>query len=267
MGLFQKKSANDKELAHLQKKESIFLQKRIKKKDSILNQMLSEKVPEKMQSALNTAFQKAFLIVFEKGTNVIEKTYSKEDLKKDYEIQQTAADLKKDRKSLRSFTKKAGGHSIRNLMLSGASGIGMGVLGIGLPDIPLFTGLILKNIYEIALNYGYEYQSEEERFFVLLIIQGAVSYGTETEDVNQKLNCYIETGSFPKYLSMDKQVKATASALSKELLYMKFLQGIPVVGAVGGAYDAVYMRRITEYAQLKYHLRFLLRQKDRDSNS
>lgn len=264
MGLFQKKSVIDKELERLQKKESIFLQKRAQKKDSLLNQKLSEKVPEKMQSALNTAFQKAFLIVFEKGTNIIEKTYSKENLKKDYELQQTAVDLKKDRKSLKSFSKKSQNHSTRNLMLSGASGIGMGVLGIGLPDIPLFTGLILKNIYEIALNYGYEYQSEEERFFVLLIIQGAVSYGTETEEVNQKINCYIETGSFPEYLSMDAQVNATASSLSKELLYMKFLQGIPVVGAVGGAYDAIYMRQITEYAQLKYHLRFLLRQKDRN---
>ena len=30
--------------------------------------------------------------------------------------------------------------------------------------------------------------------------------------------------------------------MSKELLYMKFLQGIPVVGTVGGAYNTVYLR-------------------------
>ena len=45
--------------------------------------------------------------------------------------------------------------------------------------------------------------------------------------------------------------------MSKELLYMKFLQGIPVVGAVGGAYDVVYLKQITEYANLKYERRFL----------
>ena len=38
---------------------------------------------------------------------------------------------------------------------------------------------------------------------------------------------------------------------------MKFLQGIPVVGALGGAYDAVYMRRVSKYAELKYRKRFL----------
>lgn len=40
-----------------------------------------------------------------------------------------------------------------------------------------------------------------------------------------------------------------------------FLQGIPVVGAVGGIYDAVYMKRITEYANLKYKKRFLMQKK------
>ena len=45
--------------------------------------------------------------------------------------------------------------------------------------------------------------------------------------------------------------------MSGELLYMKFLQGIPIVGAVGGAYDFVYMKQINEYAKIKYHKRFL----------
>jgi hypothetical protein len=46
--------------------------------------------------------------------------------------------------------------------------------------------------------------------------------------------------------------------MSTELLYMKFLQGIPVVGAVGGAYDAIYMKRVGKYAELKYRRRFYL---------
>ena len=55
----------------------------------------------------------------------------------------------------------------------------------------------------------------------------------------------------------EETIQKTASCLSKELLYMKFLQGIPVVGAVGGAYDVVYLKQITEYANLKYERRFL----------
>ena len=144
-----------------------------------------------------------------------------------------------------------------NLLISGASGVGMGVLGIGLPDIPLFTGMVLKGIYEIALSYGYSYESEQERFFILTLIQGALSYGDELIEINQRLNDYMRTGSLPECYNRVQQIKETAGTLSKELLYMKFLQGIPIVGAVGGFYDAIYMRQIVEYANLKYQYRFL----------
>ena len=33
-------------------------------------------------------------------------------------------------------------------------------------------------------------------------------------------------------------------------------KGIPIVGAVGGFFDGVYMRNITKYAELKYRRRF-----------
>ena len=54
-------------------------------------------------------------------------------------------------------------------------------------------------------------------------------------------------------------MRLTANALSHELLYMKFLQGIPIAGIVGGVFDAVYLKRIADYADLKYRRRFLLR--------
>ena len=56
--------------------------------------------------------------------------------------------MEQNSKSLRSFSKKARDTGTKNLLLSGVAGIGLGVLGLGLPDIPVFTGLILKNIYE-----------------------------------------------------------------------------------------------------------------------
>lgn len=259
-GVPKKKSAIEKEWAALSKKEAAFLQKRSKKKASLLNQKLEEMIPEKLQATLDTAFQKAFSLIFQKGTGIIEKTYNPDELKKNYDIQQYTANLKQDRKSLQAFTKNAGISGAKNLLISGASGIGMGVLGIGLPDIPLFTGMILKNIYQIALNYGYEYETDKEKLYILLLIQGAVSYGEDMQKINGILDTYIENAVFPEHLTIEKMINATAGVLSKELLYMKFLQGIPIVGVVGGAYDAIYMNRITEYAQMKYRRRLLSRQ-------
>ena len=61
-------------------------------------------------------------------------------------------------------------------------------------------------------------------------------------------------------------IQKTAALLSKELLYMKFLQGFPVVGAVGGAYDVIYMKQITEYSNLKYKHRFYEMKKGKIEN-
>ena len=139
----------------------------------------------------------------------------------------------------------------------------MGALGVGLPDIAVFTGLMLKNIYEIALSYGYGYDSPEERAFILRVIFGAVSYGDELRLADRELNALID-GEGGGETDMDALIARAAGGLSKELLYMKFLQGIPVVGVVGGVCDAVYMKRLTRYAQLKYRRR-LYRELEREA--
>lgn len=246
----------DKEWIKLQKQEQDYLQKRTKKKDSRLNQLIENKVPEKLQGTLKEAFSKAFQLVSEKGTGVIEKTYDRMGLEKDYQINKYAADVRQNRKSLKVFSKKAVNAGNVNLLLSGVSGIGLGILGIGIPDIVLFTGWMLKGLYEIALNYGFEYESEQEKQFLLLIIQGAVSYGSTLEEIDAQINFYIENGTYQDPMPFKESMNAAADCLSKELLYMKFLQGIPIIGAAGGAYDVIYMKQVMKYAQLKYRHRF-----------
>lgn len=257
----KKQTPLEKEWAKAEKQEQVYLQKRMEKKNSKLNQLLENKVPEGLQKTLDTAFAKAFYLVFEKGTGVIEKTYKKEQLKKDYQVNEYTARIMDDRRSLKTFSKKAAGAGNVNLLISGVSGIGLGVLGIGIPDIVLFTGLMLKSIYEIALSYGFDYESREEKHFILLLVQGAVAYGEELQKINTELNLFMETGAYSKEVWLNKSIEATAGCLSKELLYMKFLQGIPIVGAVGGAYDVIYTKQIVKYARLKYRRRFYQKRK------
>lgn len=251
----------EKEWGKVVNQELAFLQKRAEKTDSRLNRLLEKKIPAGLQNTLDTAFGKAFRLVFEKGTGIIEKTYNKDGMKKAYQINEYAAKVHGNKKSLKVFSGKAKGAGAGNLLMSGAAGVGLGVLGIGLPDIALFTGLMLKGVYEIALNYGFDYDDEEEKKFILLLIRGALSYGKELQNINEELNFYMDYGAYVKARTMQDAIKSAAGCLSKELLYMKFLQGIPVVGAVGGAYDAIYMKQIMEYAELKYRRRFYLRQK------
>lgn len=247
-----------KELEKVKKQEKKFLEHNENKSDNILNKKLSELVPENLQGTLDSAFFKSFSLIYEKGTGIIEKTYNKDELKRDFEENIQA----QNSKSIREISKKAKAAGNKNILVSGATGIGMGALGAGIPDIPVFTAMILKNVYEIALNYGFEYDSDMEKFFVLLVIEGAVSYGNRLKVINKMIDAFIEGRAVPGDYIRKGQMQKTANALSKELLYMKFIQGIPIVGLVGGVQDMACMRKITAYAEMKYRKRVLYKMQD-----
>lgn len=246
----------ERELQRLKTEERRYMKKRQNEKESRLNAFLEDKVPDKLQETLDTAFGAAFSLIFQKGTGIIEKTYDKEKIEEESRSGQRQILHRQDWRSLRNVTEKAGGSGIKNLILSGAAGIGMGVVGAGIPDIPVFTAMVLKSIYEIALRYGFPYDTEEEKYFILLLIEGAMADWESLQEIEEKLDIFMDTELLPLYYSREGQIRSAAAGLSKELLYMKFLQGTPVVGIIGGAYDVVYMKRITEYAELKYRRRF-----------
>lgn len=256
MSFISRRNPWEAELTKLQNQENRWIDKRREKKETRLNHFLETKVPERLQDTLDAAFAKAFGLVFEKGTDVIEKTYRKGEKEKEFQINQYAAGTRENKQSVRQFSKEAKNTGRKHVALSGVSGIGLGALGIGIPDIPVFTAMMLRNIYEMALAYGFSYDTKEERYFILLLIQGAVSYGEELIDINKKMNAFMEKPSLPSGYSQEVMVEETARHLSRELLYMKFLQGIPVAGAIGGAYDVIYMKNVTDYGKLKYGQRF-----------
>ena len=250
-----KKSVEQKELDKLLKQETRLHDKKVKQEESFLNQFLETKVPVTLQSKLESAFFCAFKLVFNKGTAVIEKTYNKTKIQQDFDIKSYVADIKQNRKSIKSFQK--GNQTSLNEFLSGASGVTLGALGIGLPDIPLFISFVLKSVYQISLNYGYDYTLDKEKAFILNIIKASLLKGESFQDADRKIEYFIEHGVFEESLTEDENLRNVSCILSKELLYTKFLQGIPVVGAVGGSYDYIYIKRLTKYAKLKYYKRFL----------
>lgn len=258
--IFTKKSPLEKEWEKMQRQEVLYLQKQMQKNESKLNQFLEDKVPTSLQETLDKTFAKAFYLVFEKGTSIIEKTYRKEEMEKEYQINEFASQIKGTRRSLKKFSKKANGASKFNTLLSLFSGVGLGALGVGIPDIILLTAMMLKNIYEIALHYGFTYEEKDEKRFILKVIEASLSHGVDLQRLNNEINDFISHGYFQENQTLDETITTTAASLSKELLYMKFLQGIPVVGVVGGAYDFIYMNKVSKYAKLKYQRRFLTKQ-------
>ena len=95
----------EKEWKKLLKKEEVYLKKRKEKKESVISSVLEEKIPQKLQETLDAAFAKAFTLIFQKGSSVIEKTYQKDEFEKNYKIQEYAYQIRKNRKSLKAFSR------------------------------------------------------------------------------------------------------------------------------------------------------------------
>lgn len=102
---FRRKPAREAEWAALKKQEDRFLLNAGKERQPVLNRQLERFVPDRLSSTLDLAFCKAFELVFEKGTGVIEKTYHKENREMAYKVNAYAVGLKESRKNLKHFQK------------------------------------------------------------------------------------------------------------------------------------------------------------------
>ncbi len=254
-------------------KEESFMVGHIMDKTPGWVKFVEKKVPATLQKTLETAFTKAFVAVFEKGSGLIEKTYRKQ--RHERLFREHERDIHKEGfngKSLRRFERQAKRTAAKNLTITTVEGIGFGIVGLGIPDIPIFVSVMLKSIYEIALSYGFSYSTDKEKLFILKLIDAALKSGEtlrkKDKDMNKLIRRYFEeeetaeaeTDPFVVELQIKRQIDSSAEALSHELLYGKFLQGSTFIGVIGGTADFTCLKRITDYATLKYKRRFLLRQ-------
>lgn len=251
-----RKSIIEKELSLLAKKRTAYQNQYEAKKE--LTPEFVAKVPEKLRTTLNATFAKTFELIYKNGTSLIDKTYNKQNAEEQYQINRFAYELRQNKKSIRAFSKQSNTSNAVNLLISCVEGIGLGLVGCGIPDIPLLTVVILRSLYEISTNYGYDYTKPEEQLYQLLIIQGAMSYGEDLQSCVEQLDSYTQAVVIPTEETLKKQIKLSASALADEMLFLKFVQGIPIVGVVGGISDTIFLHRIQRYAKLNYQYRFLM---------
>lgn len=251
----QFKRLNKKEERILNKKDNRF----IKSKINPVMDKVQDKIPEKLRATLETAFLKGFELVFEKGNIVIEKTYNKDRLMSDHVVNDYILKKKLNRRNMNTLDKYARNSNRFNTSLSLVEGSVLGFFGIGLPDIPLFIGVIMKTLNEIALNYGFDYKNDNEKAFILKIISAAMSEGEDKIRINDEISILGEAidKNLEINIDLDSLIKETAKILSDALLVGKFIQGIPFVGIVGGTINYTIIKKIAKYGQIKYKKRYL----------
>lgn len=257
-----------KQLRGIEKLEQQFLNRKentfIKDKINPVMDKIQNKIPEKLKSTLETAFYKGFQFIFEKGNTYIEKTYNKEKMQLDHDLNNYALDKYSSKRHLKNMDKQTYQSNAFNQSFAVLEGVGLGLLGIGLLDIPLFLSVIIKTINEVALTYGYSYDTEEEKSYLLYVICGAMTkeeiqkeYNDKIDLLGRKIDSNINLDT--KNSNLEEIIKETSDLLSTTLLATKFVQGIPLIGAIGGAVNPAIINKIGRYAKIKYKKRYLLK--------
>jgi hypothetical protein len=252
-----------KEINKLNKKENKLINKKrnriIKSKLDPISEKIEDKIPEKLKLTLESAFYNGFKLVFKKGSKYIEKLYDKDKIQLEHDINNYSLSKRFTRKSLKIMDSQGKKSKFINSTISTIEGGGLGILGIGLPDIPLFIGMILKTVYEIALSYGFDYENDYEKIYILNLINVALSSEEEKLIYNEKINKIENNITIGVDLnsSLDLEIKNTSKVLSNTLLIAKFIQGIPIIGVVGSVTNYKVISKVSKYANIRYKKRFL----------
>lgn len=249
----------NREFKALQRKEDRLMAAAMKARQPGWKKALEQKVPEKVYAGLNAAFAKGFSLVFRHGRKAIELTYKKDAITRRHTAGQEGFASSGRRKELKQLHRQAGNANAVNLAMTTVEGIGLGALGIGIPDIVLFLTTVLRGIYETALHYGFEYESRFEQMMILKMMAASLSTGENWFRRNKEVNDWLLVGQ--REITEEEfqaQLQQTAAVFAVDMLLLKFIQGMPVVGILGGAANPLYYQKILGYARLKYRRRYLL---------
>ncbi len=255
--------ACETELRYVKKAEQQ-IQKKAMESQATWKAVIGGAIPDRVYDGLQAAYAKAFEIVFENAVGLIELTYNKSEMEKDFLIHNFAVDTRRSQHELKKIRRKAESSDFFNSVFTTVEGVGLGALGIGLPDIVIFLGFIMKSIYETAVMYGYDYETPEERLFILKLMSASVrkheKWVEADLEIDEMLSAYARGKGLPVplYDDMREQIETTAEDFALDMLVLKFIQGLPLVGILGGLGNPIYYKKILQYVRVKYYKRYLL---------
>lgn len=250
----------NRERLHLNQEERKLREAAMKARPAGWKRELENRIPGKTYDGLVSAFSQGFSLVFKKGKKIIEVTYDKKSLKEQHQSRSEAA-AEGNRGALKQMRKSVRKSNSRNMTATTAEGIALGLLGVGLPDIVLFISTLLKGIYETALQYGFEYDTRREQYFILTMMKAALSTGSAWDRADREVESLMTQETIVvTEEALNTQIRQTAEQFAVDMLLLKFIQGMPVVGFLGGAANPVYYRRVMKYVQIKYRKRYLQNQ-------
>ncbi|MDD4378123.1 MAG: EcsC family protein, partial [Eubacteriales bacterium] len=91
-----------------------------------------------------------------------------------------------------------------------------------------------------------------EKIYIVRLIRVALTAGEDRLKYNDELESMDYEG-----VTVDQEITKTAKVLSDELLVEKFVQGMFIVGIIGGFVNHSVYKKISKLASIKYKKRYL----------
>lgn len=211
-------------------------------------------VPVKAMQALETAFEKSFIVIFQKGTPWIEKATHIKDKQELAQYFRSSFDCEQNKQKLKRFDQNARKTSYQYAAITQVKSSVLGLFGIGIPDIPLYLATLLSGIYQIATIYGYDIHEDKEQAYVLLLICAMCDEEEKREEWKNMMDA-MKHGQ--KKYSISELITYASHALAYSELQAKFLQGIPIAGIAGAFMSTATQNRILAFARTSYKRRML----------
>jgi hypothetical protein len=221
-------------------------QKQMVKKPSYFNKLskhwqdkINRIIPEKVHKAITVAIKQMFRVVLFGS----ELTTAKPKTEGNLEIREA---IVQEKIQFYKHTAAAEG---------GITGAG-GIL-LGLADFPLFMGIKIKLLFEIASAYGFNTSDYRERLFILYIFQLTFSSQKKRKEIFLKLN---EWNSYSQTLPQDINQfdwRIFQQEYRDYIDLAKMAQLVPVIGApVGAVVNYHLIKKLGKMAMMAYRMRW-----------
>lgn len=161
---------------------------------------------------------------------------------------------------MKKFDKSVKTSNNISAFLTGVKSTALGTLGVGLPDIPIFVAEIIRVVYSTALKYGYSYENENEKIFILSIIAFALCETSQKQKYSGICDNIAECIETEKNISISlKDMEyETSQILSKTVCGTKLIQGVMIAGILSSAGNISIINNVSKSAYLKYKKRFIM---------
>lgn len=259
----------NQKLREYQKKEEklLFKDSAIKKVagkyTASLQQGIEEKIPDKLEETLKSAFSKAFHMIFKNGKVIIDKTYDEEAVLSNFDKKKKILGLKASKDEAKALKKDEIARYAASVGFTTAEGVGLGLLGIGIPDVPILIANLIRTCMIAAKSHGINPEESHEQNYMLMLIQLVAAPKEERAVINAKLDALgraIDKGENALCV-IENNMEEASKKLATAMLVSHFVMGLPVVGVAGGVYNTVIISQLHQLAEIKYEMRLLTRTK------